>query len=77
VQIITRDGDPWFVMPELCRVLNLTNAAMVAESPDDDEKSISNTDILGGQHGVIVVSESGLYASPFARSLQPSAILHV
>ena len=31
VRVIDRDGEPWFVLADLCRVLELPNASMVAE----------------------------------------------
>ena len=34
VRVIDRDGEPWFVLADLCKVLELSNPTMVAERVD-------------------------------------------
>ncbi|MBB6253034.1 phage antirepressor KilAC domain-containing protein [Nitrospirillum iridis] len=64
--MLQREGEPWFVLADVCRALNLTNPSMAAGRLDDDEKmTISNTEGHSGRRGgaqaFTIVSESGLY----------------
>ena len=48
VRTVERDGEPWFVLKDVCDVLNLTTPARVAERLDKDEVSQTHlTDSLG------------------------------
>lgn len=62
VRVVDRDGDPWFVLVDVCRVLEMGNPSQAASRLDDDEKGIISSDTLGGSQEVIIVSESGLYS---------------
>lgn len=62
VRVVTRDGDPWFVAPDVCRALGHTNASAALRRLDDDEKGLTRVYTLGGEQSLSVVSESGLYA---------------
>lgn len=72
VRVELIEDNPWFVLADLCRVLELTNPSMVCESLDDDEKGLSSADTLGGRQKMLTVSESGLYALVF-KSRKPEA----
>ena len=61
VRVIDRDGSPWFVAADVCRVIGLGNTSMTLVALDEDEKGISLIDTLGGPQEVSVVSEGGLY----------------
>ncbi|WP_296583056.1 BRO family protein [Xanthobacter sp.] len=61
VRVILREGEPWFVAADVCRVLSITNPTMACSNLDDDEKGLSLTETLGGEQGVLVVSEGGLW----------------
>lgn len=72
-RVIDRDGEPWFVLSEVCKHLGIANAADAASRLDDDEKRFVRTDALGGvQRRVRIVNESGLY-SIILRSTKPEA----
>lgn len=62
VGVVQRDGEPWFVLSDVCRVLDIGNPSQAATRLDDDEKGIITNDTHGGAQRVLVVSESGLYA---------------
>lgn len=62
LRTIERQGEPWFVLSDVCRILAHTNPRMVAERLDDDEKGVSLTYTPGGQQEVIIVNEAGLYS---------------
>jgi len=69
VRIIEQEGDPWFVLKDVCDVLGLTNPSIVADRLDIDERSKFN---LGRQGDGTIVNESGLY-SVILRSDKPEA----
>jgi prophage antirepressor-like protein len=61
VQVVIRDGKPWFIAAHVCRILDIKNYRDAVESLDDDEKGVALTDTPGGKQDMIVVSEGGLY----------------
>ena len=61
VRTIAKSGEPWWVLKDVCEVLELSNSRMVAERLDEDEKGVSIVDTLGGKQELTVISESGLY----------------
>lgn len=69
VRMIEKDGEPWWVLTDVCKVLQLSNPSIVAQRLDDDERSKSN---LGRQGEATIISESGLYAV-ILRSDKPQA----
>lgn len=71
-RIIDRNGDPWFVLADICRELDIGNPSQAASSLDDDEKGIITSDTLGGSQKMVIVNESGLY-SLILRSRKPEA----
>lgn len=69
VRIQDRAGNPWWVLPDVCRVLEIGNPSQAASRLDDDEKRTLTTDegdkINGlGTVGAMptIISESGLYS---------------
>ena len=61
VRIIEKDGEPWFVLVDVCRELEIANSRDAASRLDADEKGVVNTDTLGGPQDSTVISEPGLY----------------
>ena len=62
VRVVMRDGEPWFVAADVCRVLEIRNISDALSRIDADEKGIANTDTPGGEQQMLVINESGLYA---------------
>lgn len=70
VRVVTRDGAPWFILADVCRVLDIGNPTAAASRLDDDEKNTLNIDdterfsagMRAGNPVMNVVSESGLYS---------------
>jgi prophage antirepressor-like protein len=56
------DGTPWFVLADVCRVLEISKHRDAASRLDDDERGSVVVDTLGGPQETITVSESGLYS---------------
>lgn len=55
--------EPWFVLTDVCRVLDIKNARDAASRLDDDEKDdVGITDAIGRQQKTTVINESGLYS---------------
>lgn len=77
VRVITRDGEPWFVLADVCDVLAISNNRDAATRLDDDEKAdvgITDTSSTGvtQQRMVTIINESGLY-SLILTSRKPTA----
>lgn len=73
VRVVTIDGEPWFVLADLCRVLSLTNPSMVADRIEADALSTAEvTDAIGRKQSARIVSEPGMYEVIFL-SRKPEA----
>lgn len=59
---LNRDGEPWFVLADVCRVLEYRMASDAARNLDADEKDTQNVRTLGGEQEMTVINESGLYS---------------
>lgn len=60
MRIIEREGEPWFVVKDVCRILEL-DMASGARGLEDDEKGLHIMQTPGGEQKVQIVSEPGLY----------------
>lgn len=58
VRTIIKDGLPWFVLKDVCDVLELRNATQVADRLEDDERSMLN---IGRQGNINTLSMSQGY----------------
>ncbi|GAB3443838.1 BRO-N domain-containing protein [Insolitispirillum peregrinum] len=75
VRVLDQEGELWFVLADVCRVLELSNPSKAAERLDEDEK-----DTLTNREGIAspqvqqltIINESGLYSLIF-RSRKPEA----
>lgn len=73
VRVVTLDGEPWFVLADLCRVLDLSAPHMVAKRVSDDARSQASViDAMGRAQRATVVSEAGMY-EVVIRSDKPEA----
>lgn len=73
VRVMERDGSPWFVAADVCRVLEIANSRDAIGSLDEDEKDgVGITDAIGREQRMSAISESGLYALVF-KSRKPQA----
>ena len=63
VRTIIKDGAPWFVLKDVCDILEIQNSRNVQERLDEDEKN--TVCIMDGNRGnpnITIISESGLYS---------------
>ena len=72
VRTINQNGQPWFVLADLCKALSLSTPSKVSERLDEDEKGMSSIHTPGGNQKVSIVNESGMYAV-ILRSDKPQA----
>lgn len=72
VRTVEVNGEPWFVLKDVCAVLGIGNSRMVFDRLDSDEKGVSQIDTPGGLQNVNIVNESGLY-NVLLRSDKPEA----
>jgi prophage antirepressor-like protein len=73
VRTIVIKREPWWVLADVCQVLNITNVGDAASRLDDDEKDdIGITDAIGRVQKTIIINESGLYTL-ILRSNKPEA----
>lgn len=69
VRTVQHNGETWWVLKDVCEVLELSNPSRVAERLEGDERSNFK---LGRQGEAIIVNESGLY-NVILRSDKPEA----
>lgn len=73
VRTTIKDGDPWFVAIDICRVLDIANPRDAVSRLDDDEKNtVGITDGNRGNPNLNIVNESGVYSLIFT-SRKPEA----
>ena len=61
VRTVEMNGEPWFVLKDVCGVLGLGTVSKVADRLDADEKGMNQIHTPGGMQDVTVINESGLY----------------
>lgn len=72
VRTVDLNGEPWFVLKDVCEVLGLTDTGRTAERLDADELT-RTTLVSGGQaREMYIINESGLY-NVILRSDKPEA----
>lgn len=70
IRTVEKDGEPWWVLKDVCEVLEISNPTVTASRLDSDE--VTKFD-LGGLSGVTnIINESGLY-NVILRSDKPQA----
>lgn len=53
-----RDGGAWFVLTDVCRVLEIGNTSKAAVRLDDDEKDVATAATLGGPQSVSIIKDA-------------------
>ena len=69
---VIKDGEPWFVLADICKILEISNSRMVAGRLDAEELMSVKLTSGGQRREMTAVSESGLYAV-ILRSDKPQA----
>lgn len=58
VRVVMVDGEPWFVLADLCRVLELSAVGRVAARLDEGVRRTHTLQTGGGPQQMTIVSES-------------------
>ena len=61
VRVFIKDGEPVFHAKDVCDCIEIANHSQACMRLDKDEKGLYQTDTLGGNQSVLVITESGLY----------------
>lgn len=72
VRTVEMNGEPWFVLKDVCKALGIAKYRDVADRLDADERAPVRVDTLGGAQEMICINESGLY-NVILRSDKPAA----
>lgn len=73
IRTVMRDGEPWWVLKDVCEVLGIVDHKVTARRLDVDEVCQTPlTDSMGRQQATTIISEFGLY-SVILRSDKPEA----
>lgn len=65
VRVDMEDGEPWFVLNDVCRALAISNSRDVASRLKEQEKGVGSIDTPGGPQQMTLISEAGLYRAIF------------
>ena len=73
IRTIQKDGEPWWVLADVCKVLELSSPHKVADRLEAEERNQNPViDSLGRSQNTTIINESGLYAV-ILRSDKPQA----
>lgn len=72
VRTIQKDGEPWWVLKDVCGILGISKYRDTASRLDEDERGSVRVDTPGGEQEMTVINESGLY-NVILRSDKPEA----
>lgn len=72
IRMIENNGETWWVLSDICKILELTTPSKVSDRLDSDEKGMTSIHTLGGIQNVTIINESGLY-TVILRSDKPEA----
>lgn len=72
VRTVQVNGEPWFVLSDVCKVLEISNSRNISSRLEPDEKGVTLVDTLGGAQQMTIINESGLY-TVILRSDKPQA----
>lgn len=72
VRVVTIDGEPWFVLADLARVLDINAVGRLASRLDEGVRQTHTLPTAGGDQAMTVVSEAGMY-EVVIRSDKPEA----
>lgn len=72
VRVVEQDGEPWWILNDVCAALDVHNPRKVAQRLDEDEKGVTKSYTLGGEQEMTIINEPGLY-SVILRSNKPEA----
>ena len=72
VRVVTIDGEPWFVLADLCKVLDIAASGRLAARLDEGMRQTHTLETAGGRQRMTIVYEAGMY-EVVIRSDKPEA----
>ena len=63
IRTYEEDSMVWFVLKDVCNILEIANSRNVYNRLDEDEKGVHSIDTPGGNQEMQVINEPGLYAT--------------
>ena len=72
VRVVMKENETFWVLKDLCEILQLSNVTMAIEDFEDDERGSVKLNTSGGLQEMLAVSEAGLYHLIF-KSQKPEA----
>ena len=75
VRTVFKDDEPWFCVPDVCRILDLKNPTVATQRIDEEDKAKFNLGLINSEF-VNFVNESGLYQL-IMRSKKPEAKIFI
>lgn len=66
IRVLEENGEPWFVLSDLSRCLNIDKSSYIARILDDDEIDKIEVDTSGGMQTLSICNESGMYKAIFS-----------
>ena len=63
--VVDENGEPWFVVNDICQYFGVTNKNRVMGNIDDEDKGGTQMDTPGGKQNFTTLNESGLYTLLF------------
>lgn len=72
IRIVMIDNAPWFVLIDICKILQISNSRMVASRLDENELMSVKLTSGGQRRNMTIINESGFYAV-ILRSDKPHA----
>ena len=73
VRTLIIDGEPWFVLADLARVLGIAGVGRLASRLDEGVRQAHTLETRGGRQEMTIVSEAGMY-EVVIRSDKPEAV---
>lgn len=71
IQVIERNGEPWFIGKEVAEILGYSNhRKALIDHVDDEDKGVTKRDTLGGKQNIVIINESGLYSLVLSSKLK-------
>lgn len=61
LRTVEKDGRPWIVAADVCRILGIKDTHVALRKLDDDEKGTMLIPTLGGNQKMLIVNEYGFY----------------
>ena len=61
VRVVMKDGEPWFVAGDICKVLELSSVAKAIAPVPEEDKGVNQIHTPGGNQDVTVLSEAGMW----------------